>query len=161
MRLRKKTKNAGPQRLFPEVTRAVEEHYKSRPLGMPCLEVIKTELARMGFPSSDGDYVYDRWLANGFKIGSQPIKSWRAALRNWIRNGWLPSQKGIRPGQTEQCYPSYERVQSWCARKKVTALTSRAWGELMSGRFRGRTITNEVDFDGAMEVIRAQWMKEP
>jgi len=161
MRLRKKTKNTGPQQLFPEVTRAVEEHYQSRPRGMPCLEVITTELARLGYPAADAEYVYDRWLANGFKIGSQPIKSWRPALRNWIRNGWLPTQKGVRPTDGLEIYPTYDRVQAWCERKKVTALATRAWGELMTGRFRGKAITNQLDFNGAMEVIRAQWMKEP
>jgi hypothetical protein len=40
-------------------------------------------------------------------------------------------------------------------------MISRAWGELFTGRFRGRVISNQPDFDAAMEVIKAQWLKEP
>jgi hypothetical protein len=158
---RKKPKNVG-QTFFPEVMRANEEYFRNRPLGMPCLEVLATEMARYaGLPHSDAEYLYDRWLANGFKVSGHQIKNWQACMRDYYRNGWLPSQKGIRPGQKEECYPTYERVESWCAKKKVSKLVSRAWGELMTGKFRGKAITSERDFDGAMEVIKAQWMKEP
>jgi hypothetical protein len=164
---RKKPNNAG-QTWFPEVMRANEEYFRSRPLGMPCLEVLATEMARYaGLPASDAEYLYDRWLANGFKISGRGIKNWKACMRDYYRNGWLPSQKGIRPGQKEECYPTYERVQSWCLKRGVgkgkgnNALTSRAWGELMTGKFRGKPITNERDFEAAMEVLRAQWMREP
>jgi len=157
---KKKPINAG-QQFFSEVQKAVEDSYKSRPRGMPCLEVLTTEMKRLGLPASDAEYLYDAWLANGFVTGKHRIRSWKAALRNWFRNGWLPSQKGIRPGQPDESYPSYELVQAWCSRKNVSKMTARAWGELMTGRFRGKPITNEVDFDAALEVIRAQWMKEP
>jgi hypothetical protein len=161
---RKKQKNFG-QTFFPEVMRANEEYFRSRPLGMPCLEVLATEMARYaGLPKSDAEYLYDRWLANGFTVSRRPIKNWKAAMRDYYRNGWLPSQKGIKPGEKEECYPTYERVELWCLSHKVgkgNALTSRAWGELMGGKFRGKPITSERDFDAAMEVIKAQWLREP
>lgn len=160
MASRKKPKNFG-QQFLPAVQKAADSNYEGRPLGMPALAVLATELARLGIPESDAEYLYDRWLTNGFTTGGRPIRNWRAAARTWFRSGWLPSQKGIPHGQPEQSWPSYERVKEWCIKKKKSQLTSRAWGELMSGKFRGRAITNEVDFNAAMEVILAQWLREP
>jgi hypothetical protein len=164
MAARKKPKNFG-QTFFPAIQKDSEEYYMNRPIGMPALEVLATEMARYaGLPHSDAEYLYDRWLADGFTVGRKRVKDWKAAFRTYYRNGWLPSQKGIRPGEKEQCFVTYERVESWCLKHKVgkgNALTPRAWGELMSGKFRGKPITNERDFNSAMEVIKAQWMREP
>jgi hypothetical protein len=71
----------------------VEAQYQQRPLGMPTLPVLKTEIARMGLPDSDAEFLYDAWLANGFRTKTGKIKSWRAAVRNWYRGRYFPSQK--------------------------------------------------------------------
>jgi hypothetical protein len=160
MAARKKPKNYG-QQFFGEVEKAVDMSYTGRPRGMPNIEVLKTEVQRKGLPPTDAEYLYDRWLANGFRIGRDPIKDWKAVVRNWYTDGWFPSQNGIKPGPKQESYASHERVQSWCATHKVTKMTARAWGELMSGKWQGKTITNETDFNAAMEVIKARWLKEP
>ena len=160
MPARKKPKNYG-QTFFPEVQRSVEESYQGRPKGMPCLEVMQSEALRIGQTKDDAAYLYDRWMANGFTQGGHKLKSWKHALRYWQRNGWLPSQKGIKPGSKDESYPTYERVAAWCEKKKMRPLTKRAWGELFTGKFRGKLITNQTDFEAALEVILAQWLREP
>ena len=65
-----------------------------RPIGMPSLDMIATELALYGLPKTDADFLYDYWLTNGFRLGNGlKVKDWRALIRNWHRSGWLLSQK--------------------------------------------------------------------
>lgn len=79
---------------MPDVQQAVERSFEDRPRGMPTLAVIKTETAKLGLPDSDAEAIYDAWLTTGFKTGrGVKIANWHAALRNWFRNSWFPSQK--------------------------------------------------------------------
>jgi hypothetical protein len=87
-----KKKDKKQQALKPIIS-DVEANYAQRPLGMPTLPVLRTELARLGLPASDAEYLYDRWLTNGFKTKAGKIKNWRAAARNFYREGYFPSQK--------------------------------------------------------------------
>ena len=92
---KKKHKDIPGQRPLTGLPQAIEASSKTKlPKGMPTLDVLKTELARRGFGDGDADYLYDAWLANGFKTGrGVAIKDWQASMRLWIRNGYLPSQK--------------------------------------------------------------------
>lgn len=45
----------------------------------------------LGLPETDADDIWDRWLANGFRTKTGPIKDWQADVRTKKRNGWLPS----------------------------------------------------------------------
>jgi len=49
--------------------------------------------AELGLPFSDGEFLHDHFLENGWKRGKEPIKDWKAAMRKWKTGGWLPSQK--------------------------------------------------------------------
>lgn len=53
-----------------------------------------------------------------------------------------------------------EKVEDWCTKKKVSKMTDRAWGTLLSGKYYGSPITNEADFNAAMEAVKGQWMRE-
>ena len=78
------------------VHQALEENAKRQklPTGMPVLALIREEMVRLGLPESDGDHLFDSWLSTGFKTGrGRKIVDWKASLRVWARNGWLPSQK--------------------------------------------------------------------
>jgi hypothetical protein len=92
----------GPE--LPELAaeREIEQELQKRPKGMPALSLIKTEMAHLGCPESDAEYVFDLWLANGFKTKTGQIKDWRAAIRVYFRNNWLPSQKQGGKGRTSQ-----------------------------------------------------------
>jgi|SRR5215469_4748906 len=83
------------QRPLAGLPQAIEASTTTKlPKGMPTLSVLTTELARLGFPASDAEDQYDRWLANGFRTNrGQKLQDWKAALRMVIRNNWLPSQR--------------------------------------------------------------------
>jgi hypothetical protein len=65
----------------------------THPPGMPPADIITAEVKRMGLTEEDANAITDYWLANGFKHGRNPVKSWTAVLRNWKRERWFPSQK--------------------------------------------------------------------
>ena len=48
---------------------------------------------QIGLPASDGTSMFNHWEANGWVNGQNSIKDWRAGLRKWRDQGWLPSQK--------------------------------------------------------------------
>lgn len=77
---------------------AALEHNGNRPLGMPPLDAIQSELMRLGYPKSDAEQVYDGWLANGFRTKIGKIRDWKAALRTIIRYKGLLSQRAEPPG---------------------------------------------------------------
>jgi hypothetical protein len=91
----KKHKHIDGQRPLTGLPQAIEAADKNHlPKGMPVLGVLRTELARMGFPAEDADAQYDFWLSRGFRTNKgQLIQDWKAALRMAIRHGYLPSQR--------------------------------------------------------------------
>lgn len=95
----KKPVNQG-QQFINEVEASLEDNGQ-RPKGMPPLEVIQSEVLRIGFTRQDAESVYDYWLSNGFKVGARKIRDWKAALRNMVRFNRLPSQQAKPPGLIE------------------------------------------------------------
>ncbi len=47
----------------------------------------------LSLPDSDGTACFDKWTGNGWKNGGDPIKDWKATIRSWKTQGYLPSQK--------------------------------------------------------------------
>ena len=45
----------------------------------PTIEELKTE-----FPALDANRFHDFYTSKGWKIGSQPMKDWKACARNWL-----------------------------------------------------------------------------
>jgi hypothetical protein len=73
-----------------------------RPPGMPALELIQAETAKLGLPDSDAQYMYDSWLINGYKNGKgRKIRDYKAAVRVWRTNEFFPSQKKKRVTRIE------------------------------------------------------------
>jgi hypothetical protein len=52
----------------------------------------------LGLPASDGTAMFDHWTANGWRNGSSASKCWKAGMRKWKSQGWMPSQKGGQRG---------------------------------------------------------------
>lgn len=53
-----------------------------------------------GLTADDGSYMWNKWIANGFKNGGSAVKDWKAQIRSWKSGGWMPSQKsGVTPAQ--------------------------------------------------------------
>ena len=59
----------------------------------PSLEDLVLFCTELGLPRTDAEYYDDHWKANGYRIGNNRVKDWKAVIRNHKRHGWLPSQK--------------------------------------------------------------------
>jgi hypothetical protein len=46
---------------------------------VPTIEELKTE-----FPALDANRFHDFYTSKGWKIGSEPMKDWKACARNWL-----------------------------------------------------------------------------
>jgi hypothetical protein len=57
------------------------------------LSELKEYAVEIGLPESDGESMFDHWEANGWKNGSNKVRDWKAGIRKWKSQGWLPSQK--------------------------------------------------------------------
>lgn len=50
----------------------------------PTLEQLNTEADLIGLPITEVDKFWNYYESNGWKVGKNPMKSWPAALRNWL-----------------------------------------------------------------------------
>lgn len=57
------------------------------------LSDLKAYAVEIGLTERDGEAMFDHWESNGWRNGSNRVKCWRAGIRKWKANGWLPSQK--------------------------------------------------------------------
>lgn len=48
----------------------------------------------IGLPASDGEAIFWKLVASDWKNGRQPVKDWKAMIRQWKASLWMPSQKG-------------------------------------------------------------------
>ena len=86
---------------------------KARPQSQ---EEISDYLLSLGQSKADAEFdavdTWEKWTANGFTNGGQPINDWRLTLKRWHRQGFLHSQKrnGIqRNGAARQFTPVAEK----------------------------------------------------
>ena len=63
----------------------------------PTLEEIKSYFAEKGY-EEESERFYDFYSSKGWMVGKNPMKDWRAAVRNWVR-GKEPQQI-LKPKQT-------------------------------------------------------------
>jgi hypothetical protein len=64
---------------------------------MPLFTNLKLEILRIGLPAEEAEFMWDYWLANGFRNGKGPVRDWKAVLRVWKARKWFPSQKERPP----------------------------------------------------------------
>jgi hypothetical protein len=57
------------------------------------VEEVKSYAQQIGVSDSDAEAFFDSQEAGGWTRNGRPLRDWRAALRSWKANGWLPSQK--------------------------------------------------------------------
>ena len=50
----------------------------------PTLEELTAEAIKIGLPLPEVDKFWNYYESNGWKVGKNPMKSWPAALRNWL-----------------------------------------------------------------------------
>lgn len=59
----------------------------------------------IGLTKSDGVACFAKWQGNGWMNGKSPIKDWKATIRSWKAQGFLPSQKNGRTPKIETPKP--------------------------------------------------------
>jgi len=57
------------------------------------LEIVSDYCTEIGLPKSDGISCWEKWTGNGWRNGGNAIKDWKATIRSWKSQGYLPSQK--------------------------------------------------------------------
>lgn len=63
------------------------------------LDDAKAFAASIELPESDGESCFHKWEGNGWTNNGKPIKDWKATIRAWKAQGFLPSQKAA-PAKT-------------------------------------------------------------
>lgn len=64
-----------------------------------CCRLIEEYCVSLGLPKSDGEAVFNKWQGNGWINGRVPILDWKATIRSWKLQGYLPSQRPVTNGQ--------------------------------------------------------------
>lgn len=78
--------------------------------GLATEDELKAYCLEIGLPANDGKACFDKWTGNGWVNNKAPIKDWRATIRSWRAQGYLPSQKnGTTSSQTSK--PAIDRTQ--------------------------------------------------
>lgn len=73
-----------------------------------CLRVITEYCTELGLPRTDAEAVFAKWQGNGWTNKGEPIRDWKATIRSWKLQGYLPSQKPQQQngfGQSEKIKP--------------------------------------------------------
>lgn len=65
----------------------------SRQFIKPTVEEVKAFCLELGVPASDGESFWLGKEGNGWRNGGAPVRDWKATLRNWKLQKFLPSQK--------------------------------------------------------------------
>lgn len=63
---------------------------KDKPIGLskekrPTADEVRSYAAEYGYPSFEAERFIDYYEANGWKVGRNPMKDWKATVRNWCR----------------------------------------------------------------------------
>lgn len=54
----------------------------------PTPDQVSEYVAERGYTGFDVEHFIDYYTANGWRVGKNPMKDWRAAVRNWQKNGF-------------------------------------------------------------------------
>ena len=67
------------------------------PFTPPSLDEINNFLEEEKINCVDSKYFLDYYNSNGWKVGKNPMKDWKATVRNWSRREWSKNQDQIVP----------------------------------------------------------------
>lgn len=70
-----------------------EQKKKNSRFSKPSLEEVKAFIAEKKL-SVSADRFYDYYESNGWKVGKNPMKDWKATVRNWARNDTVKKPPG-------------------------------------------------------------------
>ena len=92
--LNQKTTTRVKQKPTPSSSSSISSSSK----GTCTLEEAKAFAIELGLPETDGESCFHKWTGNGWMNGQNRVKDWKATIRSWHAAGYLPSQKGGKPG---------------------------------------------------------------
>lgn len=86
-----------------DITNNIKNIDKKKPKNFikPTLEQVKAYVTLNGYVM-DAEQFYDYYESNGWKVGKSPMKSWEAAIRNWVRNEKKYNNNGIYQSRQRQ-----------------------------------------------------------
>lgn len=58
-----------------------------------CQRIIEEYCRSLGLPISDGTACFNKWVGNGWTNRGEGIRDWKATIRSWKLQGYLPSQR--------------------------------------------------------------------
>jgi len=91
-----------PEACFPSpspspITKIQADKPPSTRFQKPTLEQLNTKAALIGLSTTEVDKFWNYYESNGWKVGKNPMKSWPAALQNWLsRVRELPGLVGCK-----------------------------------------------------------------
>ena len=80
----------------------------------PSVEDIKAYCREKGYSEAEAQHIYDYYESNGWKVGKNPMKDWKAAVRNWFRKDFSNRKTGTgrnRFNQFEQHEYDFEQLE--------------------------------------------------
>lgn len=62
-----------------------DQKKSNRRFKKPSLDEVSDYAAEIGCPTFDAQNFIDYYSSNGWKVGRNPMKDWKATVRNWVR----------------------------------------------------------------------------
>jgi len=78
---------------------------KAKRFTKPTLEEVQSYCTERN-NNVDAEHFYDYYEANGWKVGKNSMKDWKASVRTWERNGYSDSNNKTAPTQKPSAYSS-------------------------------------------------------
>lgn len=70
----------------------------------PTIEQLNEYASEMNYSNFNANQFYDHYESNGWKVGRNPMKDWRAAVRNWVsRDQDTKREQSTPPKTRRQC----------------------------------------------------------
>ena len=77
---------------------------------VPSLDEVASYFEQRGASRREAEKFHDHYEANGWKVGRSPMKDWRAAVRNWLREDSFSRGDGAAP-EKKMAAPPAQGVQ--------------------------------------------------
>jgi hypothetical protein len=87
---------------------------------IPTLKEVVEYGVEISLPEKESHRAWDHYQSNGWKVGKNPLKDWKAAMRNWKR-GWAERNPGaVRSMATGKPNLDQEGWSEWLRKKNIT-----------------------------------------
>lgn len=77
------------------------EKGKRKAFTPPTVQEVEQYCAECGLKNVDAQHFIDHYESNGWKVGKNPMKNWRSAVRNWSRHDFRTPAAPSRPASSK------------------------------------------------------------